>query len=529
MAQAISLVSAKLKRAGPYLAVFAVALVVRGFTALQLAGPENLDAEYYFSLAQNLVRGRGFVLDAIWHFLDNPQGLPHPAGEFWLPLTSLVQALGLLLGWGYRYAQIPQILMSSALVVLAFRFAQEISGSKAVASLAAFFTLFGGGTVMARQVDVDCYATYALAGSLALYALHRGQKSPAWLCSSGLFIGLASLTRKDGVLLLGVLLVYLAYLSWRRIPYSRAAAMAAIALFVALNLPWQIRNWYVFGQLNPVPMGYPALLREYSDFFAYRPQLDWQHFLSWGWPWQLRAKAAAAIRNVARFAWVLQFWQVPLCFAGLWAVRKRHSLLPIWLYPLLSYWVLTLIYTFPSEHGTWLHSLGPFVPFGAAFSALGVCALAQSLSRDIRVQRAFLLQASVPCCAALLACVLGVGMARAEIATNHRWTAGRTAIGQWVLANTLPQTTVMSNVALGVALETGRPAVAVPYGDLSTVLQVADRFAAQYLIAWDGRPQGLPTELMSHSVNHSRLHLLQQWDQVRIFRVEPVEVAEMYP
>jgi hypothetical protein len=278
-----------------------------------------------------------------------------------------------------------------------------------------------------------------------------------------------------------------------------------------------------------VPIGYPALLREYADFFAYRPQLDWQHFLSWGWQWQLQARIAAAVRNAMRFAWVWQIWQVPLFIAGLWAVRKRHSLLPIWLYPLLFYLVLTLIYPFPSEHGTWLHSLGPLVPFGAAFSALAVCALAQSLSRRIHMRRASLLQASVQCCAALLACLGGLAVARAEIASNQHWTAGRTAIGQWVLANTSPQTTVMSNDALGVALETARPAVAVPYGDLSTVVRVADRFAAQYLIVWDGRPQALPTELLSLPVNHDRLHLLQQWDQVRIFRVEPIEVAEMNP
>ncbi|MBM4431337.1 MAG: glycosyltransferase family 39 protein [Chloroflexi bacterium] len=528
MTQAVSLSTSKLKKLGPYVAVFALALAVRGLTALQLAGPENLDAEYYFLLAQNLVRGRGFVLDAIWHFLDNPQGLPHPAGEFWLPLTSLIQASALLLGQGYRYAQIPQVIMSSMLVVLAFRFTQEISSSNVLAYLAAFFALFGGATVMGRQVDVDCYATYAFAGSLALYALYRGQKSSAWLCASGLFIGLASLTRKDGVLLLGVLLFYLAYLSWRRIPYSRAAALAAITLFAAVNLPWQMHTWYVFGQLQPVPAWYPALLREYADFFAYRPRLDWQHFLSWGWQWQVQARIAAAIRNAARLAWVLQFWQVPFCIAGLWAWRKRHVMIPIWLYPLLSYLLLTMVYTFPSERGTWLHSLGPFVPFGAAFSAAGLQAAAQSLSRRFRALRPSLLQACVQCSAAFLACVLGVAMARAEIAANQRWTAGRKAIGQWVVANTSPHTTVMSNDPLGIALEAGRPAVAVPYGDLPTVLQVADRFTAQYLILWEQRPQGL-FDFVADPAHHDRLHLLQQWEQVRIFRIDPVEVAEVYP
>ena len=528
MATWLSIPSTKLKRYSPYLAIFTLALVIRTATAWQLAGPEGLDAEYYFLVAQNLVRGKGLIVDAIWHFLDNSLHLPHPAGEFWLLLPSLIQALGLLLGSGYRYAQMTQVIMSSALVALAFRFGRQLTNRWSDALLAAFLTLFGGFSVMVRQVDLDCYATYALAGGMALYAMYRGQESAAWLCASGFFSGLASLTRNDGIFLLLLLLLYLAWLSWQRVPYSRGAALVAIALYLALMIPWWIRNWVVFGRPSPVPILYPALLREYHELFTYQAQLTWEHFLSWGWQWQLRAKLIVAVGNAARFAWMFQLWQVPLLAVGIWTVHRRHEVLPMIAFPLLLYLALSLVYTFPSEHGSWLHSLSAFVPFGAAFSALGLHTVWQWLTRHLEAIRPSVLLVAWQCTAALLACLGGMAIAHAEIASNRSWTAGREAIAAWITAHTSPQAVIMASDPLGVTLASGRSAVAIPNNALPMVLQVADQCGAQYLVLWNQRSYAISRELFSCLPAHSRLHQLSQWEGVQIYGIEPVQLVEVY-
>ena len=35
--------------------------------------------------AENLVDWRGLVVDRVWHYLADPQGIPNPAADYWLP------------------------------------------------------------------------------------------------------------------------------------------------------------------------------------------------------------------------------------------------------------------------------------------------------------------------------------------------------------------------------------------------------------------------------------------------------------
>lgn len=508
-------------------ALFLLGLGVRGGAALRLAGPQYLDAEYYFMLAQNLVQGKGWMLNAIWQFLDGPRSLPHPAGGLWLPLPSLVQAVGLLFGQGYRYAQIPQVVLCSLAVVLAFRFAYELTERRSDALLAALLMLFGGGTVMVRQVDVDCYATYVATAGAALYAMYRGQRSAPWLCVSGLFMGLASLTRNDGLLLVVLFLVYLAWLSWQGLPYSRRAALGALVLFLIVMAPWWVRNWVVFGRPNPVPVLYPALLRQYVEFFAYNPRFTWEHFVSWGWQWQLQARLQAAWHNLAQAAWVFQCWQLPFVVLGAWTMRRRHTLFPIVGYPVASFLVLSLVYPFPSTHGTWLHSLSAFVPFGAAFAALGLRVAWKPLVERTRALRPSTSYAAMACIAVFVALVWGMALAQAEIASNQRWNAGREAIARWIRENTPAHSVVMSNDPLGVTLSSGRGGVTIPDGGLDDALQVMDDFHADYLILWKRRPQGIPEQLLVQIGVSDRLRLVDQWDEVQVYALDRAHVTRV--
>ena len=63
----------------------AAALVVLMLaTALQPA-PGYMDAEYYYAGGLQLAAGRGFTQPFLWNYLDQPEGLPHPAFTYWMP------------------------------------------------------------------------------------------------------------------------------------------------------------------------------------------------------------------------------------------------------------------------------------------------------------------------------------------------------------------------------------------------------------------------------------------------------------
>ena len=84
------------------LAIFLLALAVRALTALPLEQPGYFDAYYYYDVAENLKLGRGFVVDFIWNYLDNPPSVSHPSNLYWMPFPSILIYLSFLL-FGLSY------------------------------------------------------------------------------------------------------------------------------------------------------------------------------------------------------------------------------------------------------------------------------------------------------------------------------------------------------------------------------------------------------------------------------------------
>lgn len=517
------------------LLIFLLAVGVRTAAASQLAAPAGFDAQYYFMVARNLAAGRGLVVDAIWQFLDQPRGLPHPAGGIWLPLTSLVQAVFLLLSSTYRAAQIPQVLSSSVLVVLACLYARQLTGRLLDGLVAAGLVLFGGGAVMATHVDVDCYATFALTAGLALYAMSLGWSNSRWLMASGLFIGLAALTRNDGLLLLLVFGLYALWMYRCGRSVSRQELVGAISAFVVVCAPWWVRNWLTFGRISPVPPLYPALLREYAEFFTLEPHFTWQHLLSAGWHPLAASRLRALVMNAVRLAWTFQLWQVPFIALGVLAAarapargnreqavrdrRRSASLFPVLLYPVLLYLSMSLIYTFPGLQGGFSHSVSAWVPFGAALAAVGLGFGWQIVARFAKLERWQRSLRVFQVGAVFIASLVGVTIARAEINNNRRLARSNELIAAWVRSNTDPDTVIITNNSMGISLFADRSTVAIPFEGLSSARQAAQRFGAELLIVWQERPQGLSREFVTELVL-TPLPMLASWTDCQVYLFE---------
>ncbi|HQN44554.1 MAG TPA: hypothetical protein PLA25_10495, partial [Anaerolineaceae bacterium] len=59
--------------------------------------PGYMDSAYYYIGARQLASGQSLTEPILWNYLDDPAGLPHPSHTYWMPLTSLVSSLGMLL------------------------------------------------------------------------------------------------------------------------------------------------------------------------------------------------------------------------------------------------------------------------------------------------------------------------------------------------------------------------------------------------------------------------------------------------
>lgn len=144
-----------------------LALAARIVLALPQAQPGYMDAYYYTVGAQQLAAGRGFTEPFIWNYLDDPPGLPRPSHQYWMPLPSILASLSMrIFGVNFRAAQIPFVLLSALLPVIAYAVAWQTSANRRHAWAAGLFVIFSGYFVPFWAVP-ETFAPFAVFGSSA--------------------------------------------------------------------------------------------------------------------------------------------------------------------------------------------------------------------------------------------------------------------------------------------------------------------------------------------------------------------------
>ena len=78
-----------------YLILFLVGLAVPIAVSRYQNLPGYMDADYYFAGGIQLAQGKGFTEPYIWNYLSDPQRLPNPSHTYWMPLASIISALGM--------------------------------------------------------------------------------------------------------------------------------------------------------------------------------------------------------------------------------------------------------------------------------------------------------------------------------------------------------------------------------------------------------------------------------------------------
>ena len=228
---------------GRLVAIAALALGVRVlYTVLVGRHTDGIgDFFYYQGIANLLADGRGFVDP----FLSSPeQSYPsalHP------PLWSLALAVPSTLGATSILAhRLIGTLAGTATVVLLGLIGRRVAGERAgllAAGIAAVYpTLIAAdGSLMSETL----YGTFV--GAALLLSLRQLQRpAVAVVAALGAVIGLAALTRGEGVLFLPLLALPVAWRGGRPGRLTRlGVTVAATVLVIA---PWTIRNWITFDQ-----------------------------------------------------------------------------------------------------------------------------------------------------------------------------------------------------------------------------------------------------------------------------------------
>jgi hypothetical protein len=458
-------------------ALFVAALGLRVVLALQLPFPQLDDPAGYIQVARNIASGRGFVSDVLWSYWVSFPTVTHPAGEFWLPLASLLMAGSIrLLGDTMFAAQLPGIIAGSLLAPLAYGIGRTLwPAQRRWAILAAGLIVLNAALVY-QSVSADSSALYTLLATLALFvgAQAIDQQRISWGLLAGQLCGLSYLTRSHGVMLpVAIGLIALIGL-WRR-PRFLIAFMAALALgFFALIIPWWLRNQSVFETTQPIPLMTIVASSGYEDWFNYTDQPTLASIAQMGWGTFAGFRLDALVKALG----VILTVTFPFGFIGLpIAVLRRERIFRVFvMYAAALYFGVCLLLPSAAVTGSFYHSTGPFV----VWAALGCVYAVKYLYERPRLR--LLAVASY----ALLA---GLALGQTALAWSSAVATSRTQgrqfaeIARWVAEHVPPGEPIITTQANTLNYVTGYPALTLPtMQNVSVLRQLADRYDVRFVI-----------------------------------------------
>ncbi len=522
------------------LLVFVLGLAFRLVVLLPVCCPPYTDAAYSYDIALRLVEGQGLSQPFLWNYLDDPASLPRPSHGYWMPLPTLVAAFPMLLaGTRYRIAQLAFAVLSALLPLISYWLGLVVTRRRAYAWVAALLTIFSGFYVP-YWTQTDNFAPFAVAGSLALIAGWRAwqsiDKRPptiAWAVAAGALTGLAHLSRADGPVLLVALLLPGAAILLARPRRPGAAATYTFGLlagYLAVMLPWFVRDSLVFGTPLPTAGSQTIWLTNYDQLYSYGRPLTLATYLSWGWANILRSKLDALWLNLQT---VVSVWGMvflaPLALVGWWKLRHHRLFQLAAVYAGLLFLAMTLVFTFPGPRGGLFHSGGALLPFVFLAAIVGLDRLIDGIAARRKTWDAGAAKRVFSAGLVGLALVVTTFVLYQRLVVDTRWRQGDATyerVAGWMAANAEPQSVVMVGDPASYWYVSRSPAIVIPNEPLATVLAVADRYTARYLVLDHNRPAPLAGLYAGRQKPPPRLELR---DRFEINGGQPVLIFEILP
>lgn len=510
---------AALRRAAPFVGLFVFALLARGYVNSERLSPGHGDVADYYSVATNLFQGRGFLVDYIWTFIVDPKGIPNPSNTWWMPLPSILTAIGFFVAGdaSYSVAKWTMIVVASLLPFVTYLTARELLGSRKLAFAAAIvatgFHLF---------LDQTCaplsYGPYTLFGGLALFAILASRRQPRWFPFVGLLIGISYLSRGDSLVLwLPAALVFVRSMRFRStnpapsplpgaprhvgVPIGFGKAILAVVFFLAVIAPWLARNVSVMGRPTPAGQAKMIWLKDYSQWYTSRAEtLTPASYFELG-PLGIIDQKTWAIGEVTNFTltclyrsvarpvtfeltdpstriWIVGLLMSPLLWVGLVVLWRRGEMIPFaYLGALLVFYGVLFSAISEQSYRTGLFTLLPTF----------VCAIVAGLNLCFSWLRRFSgrLADGLLLVAAVMLALANVLATKPFLDSKaqaiERMLAPYREFGEWAKQNGFTDKVCFNLNPWEFTLETGIPSVMVPPENAPEIIEIARRFDVTHL------------------------------------------------
>jgi hypothetical protein len=489
-----------LQRAVIPIALFLAAFLVRVVVAMGYPDPAYPDSFYYTNLGRELAAGNGLQIDYIWNFVDvggriPDQGtLPIPSNAHWMPLAALIQLPFLEffgvnpVGHGMAFWII------GALVAPLTYFIGRDAGFGKLASVGGGALAAAPGAVTQFMGQPDNFALFMPLGALALWLCGRGLRGGRRsFALGGLVVGLATLSRNDGILL-GVpfALAFVGerlerwdegHLSERIDTIGWRAAITCVLGFLLVAGPWYARQFLVFGSLSPsAQSGRILFIRDYNELWSATGATNVTSFLAQGLEAFVISRAGGLAMALVIFAGLpLLLYLVPFTLAGWWRERQNRLVRPWVVYAVTLFVFSALLFAVHVPFGTFLHSAVALVPHAYLLAMVGIWVVVSWVARrrrhwDVeRATRVFTLAAVV------ITTIMALGSVwRGE--GNWRHEAEMRAPIIAALERTPTRDRVMSPDAGAYRYHAGRPGIVTPNDPIAVVYRALRDYDIRWLV-----------------------------------------------
>ena len=518
-----------------YAPLFLIGLIVPFLVSRFQTLPGYMDADYYFAGGIQLASGMGFNEPYIWNYLSNPLGLPHPSHTYWMPLASMVSALGMWLTGQDTYfaGRAPFILLSAGVPVVTAALAFDVTRKIFLAFVSGLLSIFSMYYAPFMPVP-DNYALYMLLGGIFLLIAPREQ---IWIpVVLGVLAGLLTLARSDGLLWLGLAGLTVIWKSVNAKAASRhsvrekvrvrvvpAGLLTIFGYFLIMGF-WHYRNISLFGSLMTPGGGRLLWLENYNQTFIYPPErLSLESFLQAGWEAALDDRINALISNLGNtFAAQGEIFLLPFMILGLWQLRhdlRTKIAITGWM---ILFAVMTIIFPFAGSRGSFFHAGAAFQPYWWVAAPVGLDAViswARNRGQFTDQHAPFVFQGILVLLAALMTFylvnfrVIANGWAKDDVIyPSVEKTFRENGIS--------PNDVVIARNPPGYFIGSGRSSISLPFGDESTLVAVAEKYKAHYLVIEQGGTFEAIQDLYDNPHEQSSFTYLGEVDGARLFRIE---------
>jgi hypothetical protein len=479
------------------LTLFVLGLLVFVIAAYWVRSPGYMDADYYFSTSQTLIKTGGLTEPFIWNYLDDPTGIPHPSHLYWMPLPSFLGAFSMgLFGLSFRGAQVLFIFLAALLPVLTGVLAYRLHGDEELAfqsGLLAIFPVY----YFPYLVTTDTFTPYALIGALALWVTANAIQSEGfrvWIVV-GLLVGLAHLTRADGLLFF----IPAAFaIRWRERDRAKATLLVLVGYASVMAL-WWLRNIIVSGSIFQPGAGRALWLLSYDELFSFPADLlTSQRWLQSGLGAILSARTEGLWTNLQRLiAENGMIYLGPFILVGARRMWREPLIRLTAIYLLCLIVVMSLIFPFAGAYGGFFHSGIAIMPVFWTLATVGLSTVIEWAARKRRwhvkeAKRVFS-SASI-----LFALLLSAGLffikAIGQDPRDPRWDGSFQSyqeLGERIKEMDPTPGVIAINNPPGLYVASELSAVVIPNGSEETLSGVIDRYRVEWVVLDANRPADL--------------------------------------